>query len=144
MKKLFFLLIFCFFAQLNVAQTARIKGVILDEFNSPIENVSVKIGETGTVTNANGFYSLEIPANKDVTIVFSHVTFKDATLTVNLKTNEDFEFHPVLNSKVTQISEVIVTGDNKKRIEGIIAIDPVLIRKIPGANAGIENIVKTF
>ncbi len=144
MKKLFFLLIFCFLAQLNVAQTARIKGVILDEFNSPIENVSVKIGETGTVTNANGFYSLEIPANKDVTIVFSHVTFKDASLTVNLKTNEDFEFHPVLNSKVTQISEVIVTGDNKKRIEGIIAIDPVLIRKIPGANAGIENIVKTL
>lgn len=144
MKKLFFLLVLCFFAQFNAAQTARIKGVILDEFNSPIENVSIKVGETGTITNANGFYSLEVPANKDVTVVFSHVTFKSVTLKINLKPNEDFELHPVMNSKVTQISEVVVTGNNKKRIEGITTIDPVLIRKIPGANAGIENIVKTL
>lgn len=137
-------MIFCFFEQFIVAQTARIKGVILDEFNAPIENVSIKVGETGTVSNKNGFYLLEVPANKEITIVFSHVTFKNTVITVTLKSNEDFELNPVLNAKVTQIGEVVVTGNNKKRVEGITTIDPVIIRKIPGANAGIENIIKTL
>ncbi|UOX32346.1 TonB-dependent receptor [Flavobacterium sediminilitoris] len=144
MKKLFFLVIFCFFEQFIVAQTARIKGVILDEFNAPVENVSIKVGETGTVSNKNGFYLLEVPANKEITIVFSHVTFKNTVITVTLKSNEDFELNPVLNARVTQIGEVVVTGNNKKRVEGITTIDPVIIRKIPGANAGIENIIKTL
>lgn len=137
-------MIFCFFEQFIVAQTARIKGVILDEFNAPIENVSIKVGETGTVSNKNGFYLLEVPANKEITIVFSHVTFKNTVITVTLKSNEDFELNPVLNARVTQIGEVVVTGNNKKRVEGITTIDPVIIRKIPGANAGIENIIKTL
>ncbi len=137
-------MIFCFFEQFIVAQTARIKGVILDEFNAPVENVSIKVGETGTVSNKNGFYLLEVPANKEITIVFSHVTFKNTVITVTLKSNEDFELNPVLNARVTQIGEVVVTGNNKKRVEGITTIDPVIIRKIPGANAGIENIIKTL
>jgi hypothetical protein len=60
----------------------------------------------------------------------------------NLKPNEDFELNPVLNSKVEEIGEVVLVGNSKKRIEGVTSIDPVIIRKIPGANAGIENIIK--
>ncbi|WP_208022763.1 TonB-dependent receptor [Flavobacterium jejuense] len=144
MKKLIFLAIFCFFEQFLLAQTARIKGVILDEFNNPIENVTVTVGENGTETNKNGFYSLEVPANKEITIVFSHVSFKSATIITTLKKNEDFEFYPVLNTRVTQIGPVTVTGNSKKRIEGVTNIDPVVIRTIPGANAGIENVLKTL
>ncbi|NHN25208.1 TonB-dependent receptor [Flavobacterium jejuense] len=139
-----FLAIFCFFEQFLLAQTARIKGVILDEFNNPIENVTVTVGENGTETNKNGFYSLEVPANKEITIVFSHVSFKSATIITTLKKNEDFEFYPVLNTRVTQIGPVTVTGNSKKRIEGVTNIDPVVIRTIPGANAGIENVLKTL
>ena len=42
------LVLFCIGFAAN-AQTARIKGVILDEFNNPIENVTVNVGEKGTV-----------------------------------------------------------------------------------------------
>ena len=42
------------------------------------------------------------------------------------------------------VSAFIITKSNKKRIEGVTTIDPVIIRKIPGANAGIENIIKTL
>jgi hypothetical protein len=98
----------------------------------------------GTVTNANGFYFLEIPANTKVTLTFSHVSFKKTTVEITLKPNEDYELNPVLSSKVEQIGEVTVTGANKKRVEGITTIDPVIIRRIPGANAGIENIIKTL
>lgn len=143
MKKLF-LYITLTFSVLIFSQTARVKGVLLDEFNSPIENVTVKTNETGTVTDVTGFYLLEIPANTDVTITYSHVSFKKTTVKVNLKPNEDFEFNPVMSSKIEQIGEVIVSGNSKKRIEGVTTIDPVIIRKIPGANPGIENIIKTL
>ena len=135
---------FAAFGFSSLAQTARVKGVILDEFNLPIENVTIKSGDKGTVTNANGFYFLEIPANTKVTLTFSHVSFKKTTVEITLKPNEDYELNPVLSSKVEQIGEVTVTGANKKRVEGITAIDPVIIRRIPGANAGIENIIKTL
>lgn len=143
MKKLF-IYIALFFSALVFSQTARVKGVLLDEFNNPIENVTIKSNEVGTVTDATGFYLLEVSANKEVTIVFSHVSFKNTTIKVNLKPNEDFEFNPVMSSKIEQIGEVVVTGNSKKRIEGVTSIDPVIIRKIPGANPGIENIIKTL
>ena len=144
MKQLFLLWFFAAFSFFSHAQTARVKGVILDEFNSPIENVTVRVGDKGTVTNANGFYLLEIPANSKVSVAFSHISFKKTSVAITLKPNEDFELNPVLSSKVEQIGEVTVTGANKKRVEGITAIDPVIIRRIPGANAGIENIIKTL
>lgn len=144
MKKNLFLFVFSLCTTLALAQTARIKGVILDEFNQPVENVTVSFGKTGTVTNKNGFYLLDVPANQKVEVKFSHVSYKNTVVTVDLKPNEDYEFNPVMNANVSQIGEVVVTGSNKKRVEGITTIDPVVIRRIPGANPGIENIIKTL
>ena len=140
-----YIILFFLFCSATFAQTARIKGVILNEFNEPIENVTVKTGSVGTTTDKTGFFVLEIPANKKVTIVFSHITYKKSTLNdLELKPNEDYEFNPVLNINVEQIGEVTVVGTNEKRIQGLTAIEPVVIRRIPGANAGIENIIKTL
>jgi hypothetical protein len=38
----------------------------------------------------------------------------------------------------------VVTSNNRKRVEGLTTIAADVIRKIPGANAGIENILKTL
>lgn len=144
MKNIYFVLFILVTTFTTFAQTARVKGVILDEFNTPIENVSVRVGDKGTVTNANGFYLLDVPSNKKITIIFSHISFKNSVVTLELNANEDFEFNPVMNANVQEIGEVIVSGTSKKRIEGVTTIDPVVIRKIPGANPGIENIIKTL
>ena len=144
MKNIYLILFISIISLTSFGQTARIKGIILDEFNNPVENVSVKEGEKGTVTNANGFYLLDVPSNKKITIIFSHISFKNSLVTLELKPNEDFEFNPVMNANVQEIGEVIVSGTSKKRVEGVTTIDPVIIRKIPGANAGIENIIKTL
>ena len=64
---LFFLSLFC----LTNAQTATIKGIILDSDNLPIPNVNIKAGTSGTVTNDNGFYLLKIKSNQDVLVEFN-------------------------------------------------------------------------
>jgi len=126
------------------AQTARIKGVILDKNNKPVEGVSINYQDKGTITNENGFYLLTIPANQKIILVFTHVSLKRATLKVELKTNEDYEYNFQMSDSDELLGEVIITSGNRKRVEGITAIDPIVIRQIPGANAGVENILKTL
>jgi CarboxypepD_reg-like domain/TonB-dependent Receptor Plug Domain len=136
-------LFFCFgfFAS---GQSARIKGVILDANNKPVSAVNVTCQGKGAQTNANGFYTLTVPANQKLTVVFSHISLKKSTVSVTLKPDEDYEFNLVMNDKDEQMGEVVITVNNKKRVQGITVIEPALIRKIPGANAGVENILKSL
>ncbi|RTY89248.1 TonB-dependent receptor [Flavobacterium sp. GSP27] len=127
-----------------VAQTARIKGVILDENNQPVASVNVSYSGSGTSSNQNGFYALKVPANKQITLVFTHVSLKKITVTFVLEPKEEREFNPVMTNRKEQMGEVIITANNRKQIQGITTIEPEMIRKIPGANAGVENILKTL
>lgn len=124
-------------------QTATVKGIILNESNLPISNVLVQSGNQQTTSNENGFYQIKIEISEKNTITYSHMSFKKVTLHRKLKPNEDFEFNPVLNNNNEQIGEIIIVN-NKNRIEGITNIEPATIRKIPGANAGVENILRTL
>jgi hypothetical protein len=143
-KYLLIIVLFLFVGSTVFAQNARVKGIILDENNNPVENVNIAYETKSTVTNSNGFYSLTVPANKKITLVFTHVSLKKTTATLELKTNEDFEFNVTMNEKAEQMGEVVVTANNRKRVQGITTIEPEVIRRIPGANAGIENILKTL
>ena len=126
------------------AQSASIKGVILDKNNQPVPNVNVSSENIVTRSNANGFYLLKIPAAKKVVVVFSHISLKKATVAITLKPDEDYEFNLVMGDQEEQIGEVIVIVNNKKRVQGITVLEPETIRKIPGANPGVENILKSL
>ena len=76
-------------------QTARIKGVILDENNQPVRDVTISVSSKNVISDATGFYALEVPADKKVTIIFSHISFKNVNLIRTFSVNEDFEFNPV-------------------------------------------------
>ena len=142
--KIILVLFFFCFGSATFAQSAHIKGIILDKKNQPVENVNVSCSGKGTKSNENGFYSLVVPASQKVIVVFSHVSLKKVTVAVTLKPDEDYEFDLVMNDQDEQIGEVVITVNNKKRVQGITIIEPELIRKIPGANAGVENILKSL
>lgn len=144
LNKIILVFLFFCFGSITFAQSAHIKGVILDKNNKPVANVNVYSQDIGAQSNSNGFYSLTVPANKKVVVVFSHISLKKATVAVTLKPDEEYEFNLVMNDKDEQMGEVIVTVNNKKRVQGITTIEPAMIRKIPGANAGVENILKSL
>ncbi len=143
MKTIKIFLFFSLLYNVNFAQTARVKGIVIDENQKPVDKVNVTDGKTKTLTNENGFYQLVIDANKKVSIVFSHVSLKKITAVVELKTNEDLELNPVLNDRAEEMGELILTS-RLKSFKGITTIDPVMIRKVPGGNGGVENILKTL
>lgn len=136
--------LFLFSLYFGFAQTATIKGIVLDENNLPIEQVNIKTETNGTVSNANGFFSLTVSANKDVLVEFTHISFKKITGAFNLKNGETYEFNPIMSSSIEQIAAVVVTSNRRKEVEGIITLSPETIRKIPGANAGVENLLMTL
>lgn len=125
------------------AQTATITGIVLDEEKKPLPNVNVSAGEMGTPTDANGFYLLQITADRKTTIVFTHVGHKEVILeNLVLNTNETFTFNPVLTTQNLQVAEVTVTAQGDRRVSGIQTLSVATIKNIPGANAGVENILQ--
>ena len=142
--KIVFAFFFCCIGIASFAQTAHVKGIILDKNNQPVESVNISCSGKGTQSDVNGFYEISVPANTTSTIIFTHISLKKTTVRVTLKSNESFEFNPVMSDREEQMGEVIVTSKNRKRVQGIMIIEPEILRKIPGANAGIENILKTL
>ena len=143
-KLLLTTLLFTALVTAGLSQNATIKGIILDEENKPIENVNIKTENGGTQTNSNGFYILSIPANQNIIIEFTHITFKKIVSTFYLKNGEEFEFNPVMSIATEQIATVVVTNNRRKEVEGIVSLKPETIRRIPGANAGVENLLLTL
>ena len=127
-------------------QTARVKGVVLNEFEDPVTSVVVEVkGQNiNAVTDHTGFYQLEIPSNKEVILIFSHVSYKNIELKLKLKPNQDYELNPVIKVNEVQLNGAVVIGTSKEVIEGVTVIEPQILRNISGANAGVENIIKTL
>ena len=126
------------------AQKATIRGILLDELNQPISGANITYGSEGVLSDLNGYYLIEIPANEKVTIIYSYVGLKNVIFTITLKPNADYEFNPVIKFDVEQIDAVELSAKRNKRVEGITTISPEAIRKIPGANAGVENLLKSL
>lgn len=140
-KAIFTLFLLCQFNSL--AQTATITGIVLDEANIPLSNVNISSGTFGTATDSNGFYVLTIYADTESQITFSHLGHKDLVLQgLLLSTNETFEFSPILKTDVVQVAGVTVSPRGRKEVTGITSISSEQLLKIPGANAGVENILK--
>ncbi len=138
-----YLLLFLFLTQFGIAQTATVAGVILDEFNNPVENVNVSYQNTSTRSDATGFYTLTVPANKEITLVFTHVSLNRGIAILNLKPNEQHELYFSMKSNANELESVIIIND-KKRLQGIVSISPEVIRRNPSAMPGIESVLKTL
>ena len=128
----------------SFAQNAEIMGVILDDSNNPIENINVISNLSGTTTNSNGFYSISVPSNQDVSIEFTHINYRKISLKFNLSEDEVFEFNPIMNESIEQIATIVLNSRSRDNFSGVSNINPEVIRKIRGAQPGIENLLKTL
>lgn len=123
------------------AQTGLVKGTITDENNRPVANVSISYGQDGTTSNDSGFYILDIPAGKTITLTFSHVSFHKQTKKISVKKDKTLILDLLLQSNIETIKEVTVTSQ-KDQVTGITNVDIETIKNISSANPGIEGTLK--
>lgn len=103
------------------AQERAIKGTITDEsgVGMPGVNVLVKGTTNGTVTDVDGKYTLNVPAN--ATIVITFVGYRTQEIPLGERTELDVS----LEIDITSLDEVVVTGygiDRRREIAGAVSI----------------------
>lgn len=112
------LLLLLFVTSIAWAQERIVKGKVTStEDGSPVPGVNVVIKGTtnGTTTDADGVYSLSVPADGGI-LVFSFIGLKTEEIAVNARTVVDIG----LGLDVTQLSEIVVTGYGTQRRDDII------------------------
>lgn len=117
------------------AQTSRqISGTVKDASGEPLIGVSVVIaGSTsGTITDANGRYRIDIPADKS-RLTFSYVGFEPQTVDAGTRNTIDI----TLREDAKALDEVVVVGYGTMRksdITGSVgSVKPEELRKIPSS-----------
>ncbi len=144
----FFALLFVLFSATAFAQNkALVVGVLLDESSRPAEGVTIFFDDNGskgqTVSDKTGAYKLEIPADREVIIYYTHVSYVAASVPITLPAGTKGEINAVLMANSSQLPVVNISGEtNRQRVQALIRISPEAIKNIPGANAGVENVVK--
>ena len=126
------------------AQKATVRGVILDVFDEPIPSVNITFGNTGAISDLDGYYLIEITANENVQITYSHIGHKNVKATLNLSNNEDYELNPVMKTDIEQIATVVISGRENKRVEGITTLSPEAIRRMPSAISGVTSLLTSL
>src|SRR5258705_10073333 len=112
MRKLFLLLWgVVFFAAQALAQRT-ISGKVTNEKGTPLQNVSVMVRgtTTGTITKADGTYSLTVPANAKA-LVFSAVDMSPVEMAIGASAVLD----ATLKNEDRTMSEVVVTAFGIKK-----------------------------
>ncbi len=108
-----------------------------------MQGVSVKYNNIGTITDKRGFYELRIPLKKEVEISFSYLGYQTFTKKVRAVSRKVIRFSPVLKLK-TEVLETVVIKNNNNKLQGITKLDPNKIKRLPGANAGVETLLMTL
>lgn len=113
-----------------------IKGVVLDENSNPIPGVTVVLKGTtsGTVTNADGEYSIE--ASQGDVLVFSFIGYESTEITISSSTTIDV----TLREDAQNLDEVVVVGfgeQKKANLTGAVAtVDSKVLEARPVQNVG--------
>ena len=95
------------------AQTT-VKGHVINERGENIEYVSIGIEEdsVGVISDAQGHFTLTIPAGRKDELTFTHVSYQ--TVTIPYTTYADgHELTITLKDKVVELAEVVVGKKNK-------------------------------
>ena len=95
------------------AQTI-VKGHIVNERGETIEYVSLgfEADSVGTISDANGNFTIEIPANRKNDLVFTHVSFQNAVIPYEIYSNGQ-QLTVTMKDKVVELAEVVVGKKNK-------------------------------
>jgi TonB-linked SusC/RagA family outer membrane protein len=117
------------------AQEKTITGKVTGEGEGPLAGVNVTVQGTtvGAITDVNGTYSIKVP-NTAAVLIFSSIGYTTKQVVVGTQGAVDM----VLQSDVTALSEVVVTGyttQRRKDLAGSVGVvEPAKLTAIPTGN----------
>lgn len=110
MKKLAIILCICLTAGFTTAKSL-VKGLVTDKEEHGILNVTITLdrGKTGTATDAQGHFSLEIyPGEHE--LHFSHIQYKTHTKKISIADNQELNILISMDEAVFSLDQISVSG----------------------------------
>ncbi|MGZ8537753.1 MAG: TonB-dependent receptor [Flavisolibacter sp.] len=127
-------------------KSATISGKVIDENENPIAQVSVTIlgQQKGISTSDSGMFSIKVPADKAIALVFSHSSFKSVQQNFLLSEGEK-EIITIRLEPGSAVLEGVVITDQRDRTEaGLIKPNPKSVINLPSPVMGVESLIKVF
>ncbi|MGB4960330.1 MAG: carboxypeptidase-like regulatory domain-containing protein, partial [Saprospiraceae bacterium] len=94
--------------------TGQLKGKISDADGQPLAYATIYLESTsyGTITNAEGEYSLDMPAKGTYKVIYQYVGYKTASRSI------DYDKQPIIIDIILKndeniISELVITADRE-------------------------------
>lgn len=130
---------------LSAQEKAIISGVIKNKKSELIEGANIAIIGVagGTTSNKDGYFSLEVPANKDIEIGITFIGYNTIKKTVFLQPNEKLTFNPEISKSITFIDDINIE-EEKNRSTTMQKINPRLATSFTSSSGSFEAILKTL
>ena len=141
-----FLVSFLGLIHLN-AQTrvATVEGTLKNKSGQVVEAASISVNGkgSGSISNRKGFFSIEVPADSNISLIVTHISFEPVELKLNLKEGEKKTVSLTLIPSAYDLDEIEVE-EEKNRAKPMESIDPKNIKYIPSPNGSFEAVIKTL
>lgn len=125
----------------GIAQNAVIKGFILDEAGYPIESAVVRGADIDiqTISNEHGQFSLSVPSNREVRLLFQHLSHRDTLISFYLRDKETQTVNITLRTIGERLEAVNILGAVNN---GYIQVNPKLTFQLPSPTGSVESLIK--
>ncbi|NCA85156.1 MAG: TonB-dependent receptor [Clostridia bacterium] len=146
--KLYLLLMLCILwvgAMAQTGQQATVQGTVTNEKGKAQELVNVSIFGLpgGTATDEDGKYTLRVPANEKLRLVFSFVGFETIEKELRLAPNETVTINTTLVPSAEMLPDITIQ-DERIRNTNLQRIDPKGVTVIPTVTGSVESLIKTL
>lgn len=128
----------------HAQRTNEIQGRIVDEAGSPVPavNVLLKDRTTGTISNIDGFFTLELDSGT-YDLIFSHIQYGTHELS-DIPTGVS-DFVVTLRTQATQLEDVEVEGEAvRDAIDPTMKVDARSARNLPSAFGDFNKVLLTL
>jgi hypothetical protein len=126
------------------SQTGTVEGVVRDDQGLTLPNAHIYDKDNPklyTFSDLDGYYSIDIPADRSIILVYKFVAGANEQKRVTVKEGETISVNVFIRSIETMGSaDVSANGERQKPMQ---RLDPRIINGIPTPNDGIEGILIT-
>jgi hypothetical protein len=147
-RSLLILSLFLLSSLLTVAQRKRamISGKVLDESEKALPHVSVIIlgQQNGVSTNDSGAFSIQVPTDKAIALIFSYTGYKTVQQNFLLNEGEQEIITVRMEAGGLSLEEVVVTDQRARTEVGLIKPNPKNIVNLPSPVVGVESMIKVI
>lgn len=127
-------------------KTATVTGLILDENENALKNVSITIlgKNSGILSSDSGTFTIRVASEKSFALTFSYTGYLSVQKNFYLSPGET-ERITIRMTHVDKTLETVVVADERERRENsLVKINPKNAITLPSTTGGVEALIKTL